>query len=334
MKRARIGINGFGRMGRLALRAGWGDDAFSFVRVNDIACDGAAAAHLLMFDSVQGRWARDCTADGDDLVVDDERIACSGVATIEGADWSGCDIVIEATGRHHKQPATLEAYFEQGVRKVLVAAPTAGALNLVYGVNHAAYDPVRHHLVTAASCTTNCLAPLVKVMHEGFGIVHGTMTTIHALTNTQTLVDRGHKDLRRARAAGDSLIPTTTGSARAITAIFPELDGRLNGHAVRVPLLGASLTDFVFEAARAVTAEQVNDALRVAAAGPLAGILGVEERPLVSVDFVGDPRSAVVDALSTLVVDGTQVKLYAWYDNEWGYVNRLIDIARLLAVTL
>jgi glyceraldehyde 3-phosphate dehydrogenase len=224
MKQARIGINGFGRMGRLALRAGWGDDALGFVRVNDIACDAVAAAHLLAFDSVQGRWPHDCAADGHHLVVDGARIACSDAATIDGADWSDCDIVIEATGRHHKQPAALDAYFAQGVRKVLVAAPTAGALNLVYGINHAAYDPGRHHLVTAASCTTNCLAPLVKVMHEAFGIVHGTMTTIHALTNTQTLVDRGHKDLRRARAAGDSLIPTTTGSARAITAIFPELD--------------------------------------------------------------------------------------------------------------
>jgi len=217
---------------------------------------------------------------------------------------------------------------------VLVAAPTEGALNLVYGVNHDVYDPARHAVITAASCTTNCLAPLVKVMHEEIGIVHGTMTTLHALTNTQTIVDKGHKDLRRARACGQSLIPTTTGSARAITLIFPDLAGRLNGHAVRVPLLNASLTDFVFEARRAVTAEEVNAYLEAAAAGPLAGILGYEERPLVSIDYLNDPRSAVVDALSTLVVDGTQVKLYAWYDNEWGYVNRMIDIAAMLARTL
>jgi glyceraldehyde 3-phosphate dehydrogenase len=332
----KIGINGFGRMGRLALRAAWGQAGgdgpdLQFVQVNEIACDAAGSAHLLEFDSVHGRFGHHCTGEGDALFIDGARIGYSSHKTIGETDWSGCDIVIESTGKHHKQPELLEAYFAQGVKKVLVAAPTKGALDIVYGVNHDRYDPGVNHLVTAASCTTNCLAPVVKVMHEQIGILHGCMTTIHDITNTQRIVDLGHKDLRRARACGQSLIPTTTGSARAITKIFPELEGKLNGHAVRVPLLNASLTDFVFEAARPVTAEEINGLFREAAAGPLAGILGYEERPLVSVDYLNDPRSSIIDALSTLVIDGTQVKLYAWYDNEWGYVNRMLDIARMLA---
>jgi glyceraldehyde 3-phosphate dehydrogenase len=228
-------------------------------------------------------------------------------------------------------PESLQAYFDQGVRKVIVAAPTEGALNIVYGINDDSYDPAVNHLVTAASCTTNCLAPVVKVMHEKVGIEHGCMTTIHDITNTQTIVDRGHKDLRRARACGSSLIPTTTGSAKAITKIFPELEGKLNGHAVRVPLLNASLTDFVFEASRAVTVEELNGYFREASEGALKGILGYEERPLVSVDYVNDPRSCIIDAQSTMVIDGTQVKIYAWYDNEWGYVNRMMDLACKIA---
>jgi glyceraldehyde 3-phosphate dehydrogenase len=331
---AKIGINGFGRMGRLGLRAGWGREGLVFVQVNEIAADAGGSAHLLKFDSVHGTWGVDCRAEGDTLIVADRPIAYGRSPGIDGADWSGCDIVIEATGRHHKRPETLQAYFDQGVKKVLVAAPTEGALDIVYGVNDALYDPAEHHLVTAASCTTNCLAPVVKVMHERIGIVHGCMTTIHDITNTQTIVDRGHKDLRRARACGQSLIPTTTGSARAITRIFPELTGRLNGHAVRVPLLNASLTDFVFEAARPVTAEEVNGFFREAAEGSLKGVLGYEERPLVSVDYLNDPRSSIVDALSTMVIDGTQVKVYAWYDNEWGYVSRMMDIAAMLAARL
>ena len=330
----RIGINGFGRMGRLGLRAGWGREGLSIVRVNEIAADAAGSAHLLKFDSVHGTWAVECQADGDVMSIGGETIAYSRNPTIGETDWSGCDIVIEATGRHHKTPEALQAYFDQGVKKVIVAAPTEGALNIVYGVNDELYDPARHHLVTAASCTTNCLAPVVKVVHERIGIVHGCMTTIHDITNTQTIVDKGHRDLRRARACGQSLIPTTTGSARAITKIFPELTGKLNGHAVRVPLLNASLTDFVFEAARPVTVEEVNGYFREAAEGDLRGILGYEERPLVSVDYVNDPRSSIVDALSTMVIDGTQVKVYAWYDNEWGYVNRMMDIACKIARSL
>jgi glyceraldehyde 3-phosphate dehydrogenase len=327
----RVGINGFGRMGRLGLRAGRGREALSIVRVNEIATDAAGSAHLLQFDSVHGTWNVACEAEGETMIVGGQRIACSRNSAIGETDWSDCDIVIEATGKHHKQAETLQHYFEQGVKKVIVAAPTEGALNIVYGINHHLYDPAVHHLLTAASCTTNCLAPVVKVMHEKIGIVHGCMTTIHDITNTQTIVDRGHRDLRRARACGQSLIPTTTGSARAITGIFPELTGKLNGHAVRVPLLNASLTDFVFEAARAVTAEEVNGYFKAAAEGELQGILGYEERPLVSADYLNDPRSSIVDALSTMVIDGSQVKVYAWYDNEWGYVNRLMDLVVLVA---
>ena len=326
-----VGINGFGRMGRLATRVAWGNAEFRLVQVNEIAADAAASAHLLKFDSVHGTWEHETGGDDSTLWIDDTQIAYHSDREVASGDWSGCDIVIEATGKHHKRPESLQTYFDQGVKKVIVAAPTEGALNLVYGINHDRYDPARHHLLTAASCTTNCLAPVVKVMHENIGILHGCMTTIHDITNTQTIVDKGHKDLRRARACGNSLIPTSTGSAKAIAKIFPELEGRLNGHAVRVPLLNASLTDFVFEAARPVTVEEVNGYFAEAAAGGLAGILGYEERPLVSIDYLDDPRSSIVDALSTMVIDGTQVKVYAWYDNEWGYVNRLMDIVGMVA---
>jgi glyceraldehyde 3-phosphate dehydrogenase len=330
----RVGINGFGRMGRLGVRAGWESNAYTVVQVNETATDAAGSAHLLKFDSVHGTWPVDCSADDRGMRVGDKGISYSSNAAIADTDWSGCDIVIEATGKHHKKPDTLKAYFDQGVKKVLVAAPTEGALNIVYGINDHLYDPDVHHLVTAASCTTNCLAPVIKVMHEQIGIVHGCMTTIHDITNTQIIVDKGHKDLRRARACGNSLIPTTTGSARAITKIFPELEGKLNGHAVRVPLLNASLTDLVIETARPVTVEEVNGLFRQAAEGELKGILGYEERPLVSVDYVNDPRSSIVDALSTMVIDGTQLKVYAWYDNEWGYVCRMMDIVSKIAADL
>ena len=329
----RVGINGFGRMGRLGLRAGWDMTGFDIVQVNEIACDAAGSAHLLTFDSVHGRWQHVCDGEADQLVIDGETLAHSSNREIAETAWSGCDIVLECTGRFRKVEQ-LQAYFDQGVKKVIVAAPVEGALNIVYGVNDSCYDPAAHHLLTAASCTTNCLAPVVKVMHEKIGIRHGSMTTLHNMTNTQTIVDKGHKDLRRARACGESLIPTTTGSAKAITKIFPELAGKLNGHAVRVPLLNASLTDFVFEAARPVTAEEVNTFFREASESYLAGILGFEERPLVSVDYRDDPRSSIIDAPSTMVIDGTQVKIYAWYDNEWGYVNRMLELTRKVAASL
>lgn len=327
----RIGINGFGRMGRLALRAAWGKPGLSFVQINDPAGDAATLAHLLQFDSVHGRWDAAIASEGDALVIEGVRIPVSRNRELAATDWSGCDVVIEASGKFRK-PDVLQPYLDQGVRRVVVAAPVkaAGALDVVMGVNHHRFDPAVHRIVSAASCTTNCLAPLVKVIHEGIGIRHGSLTTVHSLTNTQVIVDAPHKDLRRARACGSSLIPTSTGSATAIAEIFPELRGRLDGHAVRVPLTNASLTDCVFEVERVTSVEEVNGLLRAAAEGELAGILGYETRPLVSIDFLHDPRSAIVDALSTLVVNGTQVKLYAWYDNEWGYANRLGELVQLV----
>ena len=325
----KVGINGFGRIGRLALRAAWGWPELEFVRINDPAGDAATHAHLLNFDSVHGRWQHQAGSDGDCIVIDGKRIAVTANKAIADTDWSGCDLVIEASGKMTKV-ALLQAYLDQGVKRVVVSAPVKepGALNIVMGVNDQLFDPQRHRIVTAASCTTNCLAPVVKVIHEALGIRHGSITTIHDLTNTQSILDTPHKDLRRARASGLSLIPTTTGSATAIAEIFPELRGKLNGHAVRVPLANASLTDCVFEVERATTAQEVNALFAAAAAGPLHGILGYEERPLVSIDYRTDPRSSIVDALSTLVVDGTQVKVYAWYDNEWGYANRTVELAR------
>ncbi|GHC31765.1 ArsJ-associated glyceraldehyde-3-phosphate dehydrogenase [Aidingimonas halophila] len=329
----RIGINGFGRIGRLALRSLWshlGRESVTVTRINDPGGDTATFAHLLEFDSVHGHWApgEGITSDSDAILVDGIRLPFTRAGEIGGGDWSDCDVVIEASGVI-KTSAQLTPYFDQQVSRVVVTAPLkdSDVLNVVMGVNDEAYDPAIHRVVTAASCTTNCLAPAVKVIHETFGIRHGSMTTVHDITNTQSILDAPHKDLRRARACGMSLIPTTTGSAKAITAIFPELEGKLNGHAVRVPLTNASLTDMVFELEHETTAEDVNTALNAAANGPLAGILGYEERPLVSVDYRTDPRSSIIDALSTMVINGTQLKLYAWYDNEWGYANRTVELA-------
>ena len=329
----RVGINGFGRMGRLGFRAGWNNPACEIVHVNEIAGDAACMAHLLEFDSVHGRWDRPVTAGEGWMQVGERRVSYTMRDTPGGVDWTGMgiELVIECSGRFKTREA-LQPYFDQGVKKVLVSAPVPDpAINIVQGINHDRYDPAQHEIITAASCTTNCLAPVVKVMHEGLGIRHATMTTIHDITNTQTIVDKGHRDLRRARACGQSLIPTTTGSAKAITRIFPELTGKLNGLAVRVPLLNASLTDVVFEVDRQTDVEEVNTLFRTAAEGELQGILGYEERPLVSVDYVNDPRSSIVDAGSTMVIDGTQVKVLAWYDNEWGYVNRMMELAELIA---
>jgi glyceraldehyde 3-phosphate dehydrogenase len=332
----RIGINGFGRIGRLTLRAAWGREDLTFAHINELKGDAATSAHLLKFDSVHGRWDRDVRGEGGSLTINGTAIGHSQHAQPGDVPWAerGVDIVLECSGKFRTRES-LDAYFRAGVRKVLVAAPVkGGALNIVMGVNDHLYEPATHDILTAASCTTNCLAPVVKVIHEGLGIRHGSITTIHDMTNTQTIVDAPHKDLRRARAASLSLIPTSTGSATAIGLIFPELQGKLDGLAVRVPLLNASLTDCVFEVARETTVAEVNGLLRAAAAGPLRGILGYEERPLVSVDYKDDPRSAIVDALSTLVVGGTQVKILAWYDNEWGYANRLVDLAAKVGTSL
>jgi glyceraldehyde 3-phosphate dehydrogenase len=333
----RVGINGFGRIGRLDLRAAWGWSDLEFVHINEVKGGTEAAAHLLKFDSVHGRWTPEVTAGEDRIYIDGQPITFSESAKPGEVPWDdlGVDLVLECSGKF-RTTETLDPYFQRGVRKVIVAAPVKeGALNVVMGVNDQLYDPSQHHLLTAASCTTNCLAPVVKVIHEGIGIQHGVITTIHDNTNTQTLVDAPHKDLRRARASALSLIPTSTGSATAIGLIYPELNGKLNGLAVRVPLLNASLTDCVFEVARPTTVEEVNQLLKQASEQePLKGILGYEERPLVSIDYLNDPRSSIVDALSTMVVDQTQVKIYAWYDNEWGYANRMVELARTVALSL
>lgn len=329
----KIGINGFGRIGRLALRAAWDWPYFEFVQINDPAGDAETHAHLLNFDSVHGRWQQSAHAQNGQIIIEGSAIRVTNYKTIAETDWSGCDVVIEASGKM-KTVAVLQAYLDQGVKRVVVSAPVkeAGALNVVMGVNEHLFDSAQHRIVTAASCTTNCLAPVVKIIHESLGIRHGSITTIHDLTNTQSILDQPHKDLRRARASGMSLIPTTTGSATAIAEIFPELKGRLNGHAVRVPLANASLTDCVFEVERPTTVAEVNDLLKDAAENGLAGILGYEERPLVSIDYRTDPRSAIIDALSTMVINGTQVKIYAWYDNEWGYANRTVELTRLVGL--
>ena len=334
----KIGINGFGRIGRLVFRALWGRPGIQLVHVNDMAGTAATAAHLLEFDSVHGRWQQQLSASVDDpsgFKVADQRISYSQEKEPTAVPWQGAgvDLVLECSGKF-KTAETLGPYFEQiDIKRVIVACPVKGviageeALNIVYGINHQLYKPARHRLITAASCTTNCLAPIVKVIQENFGIKHGSITTLHDVTNTQVVVDGFKSDLRRARSCIQSLIPTSTGSAKAIGLIFPELQGKLNGHAVRVPLLNGSLTDAVFELNQSVSVEEVNAAFAAAAAGPLAGILGYEERPLVSVDYLNDSRSSIVDGLSTMVINGTQLKVYAWYDNEWGYSCRMADLA-------
>ena len=332
----RIGINGFGRMGRLALRAGWGRPDLTFVHINEVDGGPETAAHLLTFDSVHGRWDRRVEVQDQQLSIDGTAVAFSAVSTPADVPWSKAqvDVVLECSGKF-RTTETLDPYFAAGVKKVIVAAPVkSGALNIVMGVNEDLYEPATHRLLTAASCTTNCLAPVVKVIHEAIGITHGVITTIHDITNTQVVVDAPHKDLRRARASSLSLIPTSTGSAAAIGLIYPELLGKLSGLAVRVPLLNASLTDCVFEVKRPTTIEEVNAAFKRAADGPLDGILGYEERPLVSVDYKDDARSAIVDALSTMVVDGTCVKVLAWYDNEIGYVQRMIELTQKVGASL
>ena len=340
-----VGINGMGRIGRLALRAAFGgirrphDDPragnrLEVVHVNELNGGAAATAHLLEFDSVHGRWHDTFAADGESAIaVGSRRMTFSAAASPGDVAWGdlGCDVVLECTGKFVK-PDRLQAYFDRGVKRVIVAAPVkdAAALNIVVGVNDHLYDPSRHRLLTAASCTTNCLAPVVKVIQDAIGIRHGQITTIHDPTNTNVVVDAPHKDLRRARSAMLSLQPTTTGSATAIALIYPELKGKLNGHAVRAPVLNASLTDCVFELKRPVTADEVNNLFAAAAKGSLAGILGIEYRPLVSADYNNDPRSAIVDAPSTMVTDETLLKVYAWYDNEVGYACRMVDLANIV----
>ncbi|PKO65678.1 MAG: type I glyceraldehyde-3-phosphate dehydrogenase [Betaproteobacteria bacterium HGW-Betaproteobacteria-16] len=338
----KVGINGMGRIGRLALRAAMGaaerqsDDPLAgnrleVVHLNELKGGAAATAHLLAFDSVQGKWRADIEAEGEDAIrIDEHRMSFSAHAAPGDIPWGdlGVDLVLECTGKF-LTPETIQGHLDRGAKRVVVAAPVkvGDVLNIVVGVNHTLYNPERDRIVTAASCTTNCLAPVVKVVHEAIGIRHGQITTLHNPTNTNLVVDAPHKDLRRARSALMSLAPTTTGSATAIALIYPELKGKLNGHAVRVPALNASLTDCVFELQRETTVDEVNDLFAAAAKGPLAGILGYETRPLVSVDYARDTRSSIVDALSTMVTDGTLLKVYAWYDNEMGYACRMVDLA-------
>lgn len=338
----KIGINGMGRMGRLALRAALGgirrasddprrDQRLDVVHVNEVKGGAAVAAHLLEFDSIHGRWHETFQVDGErGFTVGGRYLGFSAGAAPDEVPWGdlGCELVLECTGKFLK-PEQLEGYFRKGVKRVIVAAPVKDdrALNVVVGVNDHLYDPDRHRILTAASCTTNCLAPVVKVVHEAIGIRHGQITTIHDPTNTNVVVDAPHKDLRRARSAMLSLQPTTTGSATAIALIYPELKGKLNGHAVRAPVLNASLTDCVFEMQRQTTVDEVNALFAEASRGALAGILGYEPRPLVSADYCNDSRSSIVDGPSTLVTDGTLLKVYSWYDNEIGYVCRMVDLA-------
>ena len=334
----KVGINGFGRMGRLALRESWGCADFDVVHINEMAGDVNSAAHLLRFDSVHGEWDKAISVENQQLIIEKQKIGYSQNQAIADTDWQAAnvDLILDCTGAF-KSPEALSPYFEQGVSKVVVSAPIKGfprdqVLNVVMGINDREYTG--QDIVTAASCTTNCIAPVVDVMHKCFGISHGSMTTIHDMTNTQSIIDQYHKDLRRSRASSMSLIPTSTGSATAITEIFPELKGKINGVAVRVPLANASLTDCVFEVQKSVTVEQVNSALQAAANGRLKGILGYEELPLVSVDYTNDIRSGIVDAPSTMVINGTQVKLLVWYDNEIGYVNRMVELVSKVALSM
>lgn len=325
----KVGINGFGRIGRLALRAAFDWPELEFIQINDVAGNSETLAHLLEFDSIQGRWQHEVSHSDKLIIINDKHIKTTQEKDINDVDWSDCDIVIEATGVHRKT-SYLNHYLEQGVKRVVVSAPVKedGIANIVVGVNDHIFDPKQHRIVTAASCTTNCIAPIVKVIHEQLGIEQASFTTIHNLTNTQTILDAPHKDLRRARSCGTSLIPTTTGSATAIVEIFPDLKDKINGHAVRVPLANASLTDIIFNVKNDTTVEEVNTLLKEASQGELQGILGFEEKPLVSVDYRGDQRSTIVDALSTMVVGSRMVKIYAWYDNEMGYATRTAELVR------
>lgn len=332
----RVGINGFGRIGRLAMRVAWDSDLIQVVHVNEIAGNIESAAHLIKFDSIHGTWGRNVSVCdiGKSLIIDGSNVSYSQNWELENPAWSeaNVDLVIDCTGKFKSQES-LAPYFQQGVNRVVVSAPMKDeTLNVVMGINDHLYAD--QPIVSAASCTTNCLAPVIDVLLKEFGIKHASITTIHDLTNTQSVLDEHNVDLRRARASSLSLIPTSTGSATAITRIFPELAGCINGLAVRVPLANASLTDCVFELKTVTTKVAVNTAFKIAAESRLSGILGFEELPLVSADYTNDSRSGIVDGLSTMVINGTQLKVLIWYDNEMGYVHRMMELTEKVALSM
>lgn len=330
MAKLRVGINGFGRIGRVLFRAGFED--VDVVGINSLdSLDGVA--HLLKYDSAHGIFSQDVAYDEKNLIVNGKKIPTSkskNPAEIPWKDW-GVDVVLECTGAFKKQEE-FEAHIKAGAKRVLISAPADGAqLTIVFGVNHHAYDPAKHHVISNASCTTNCLAPLAKVLHETFGIESGTMLTVHSYTNDQRILDAPHKDLRRARAAAVSMIPTTTGAAKAVGMVLPELKGKIDGLSVRVPTPNVSLVDFTFNAKKEMTKESVNAALVAASTGPLKGVLACEAKELVSIDFNGNPASSIVDLPSTMVVGGRTAKVLSWYDNEVGFSNRMIDVLQFMA---
>ncbi|MCS7246070.1 MAG: type I glyceraldehyde-3-phosphate dehydrogenase [Thermomicrobium sp.] len=331
----RIGINGFGRIGRQVLKAileGY-DDELEVVAVNDLTTP-ATLAHLFKWDSTYGSWDGEVSASDDAITIDGREVRVFAEREPGKIPWRDLEVelVIEATGLF-TDAQKARAHLEAGAKKVIITAPAKGEdITIVLGVNEDHYDPTRHHIVSNASCTTNCLAPVAKVLHERFGIVRGLMTTVHAYTNDQQLLDAPHRDLRRARAAATNIVPTTTGAARAVALVLPELKGKFDGFAMRVPVATVSVIDFVVELARPATAEDINAAFREAAEDELNGILGYTEEPLVSSDFRGDSRSAIVDGLSTMVIGDTLAKVVAWYDNEWGYSCRVADLAYYMMV--
>lgn len=323
----KVGINGFGRIGRNAFRAAMSSHEVEIVAVNDLT-DAPTLAHLLKYDSVHGILDAEVKAEKDAILVNGKAIKVLAERDPAALPWGslGIDVVIESTGRFTEADKAA-AHIKAGAKKVIISAPAKGEdITIVMGVNEDKYDPAKHHILSNASCTTNCLAPMAKVVHEAFGIKHGMMTTVHSYTNDQMILDLPHKDLRRARAAAMSIIPTTTGAAKAVALVLPELKGKLNGFALRVPTPNVSITDLVAELEKPATAEEVNAVIKKAAEGPLKGVLAYCDEPLVSKDFNGNPHSCIVDADSTMVVDGTQLKVIGWYDNEWGYSNRVIDL--------
>ena len=328
-----LAINGIGRIGKLVLKLLISKN-FNVKYLNELNGNTNSLIHSIEFDSIHGKWQTNIEEGKDEIKIDGKSIKVTFVENINDLNLDDIDIMIDCTGVY-KSSSKLQKYFDKGVKKVIVSSPINenNIVNIAYGVNHNIYKPKEHNIITGASCTTNCIAPIIKVLHENIGINHGSITTIHNLTNSQTLVDIPHNDLRRGRSAINNLIPTTTGSAKAISLIYPELKGRLNGHAVRVPILNSSLTDCVFEMKSSTNKDQINNLLKSASETELKNILGYEERPLVSTDFINDPRSSVIDSLSTMVVNDTQVKIYAWYDNEWGYANRLVDIVNMVVKT-